>query len=209
MTVTPRFLVYLILVAGSPFVPCTAHADDNAETPDKVGLQVGASGGIALPFIGFTNDYTGALNFSGDVDMGGGGTLHANYFLTRWFAVGANVGVFHFPGSSVDTPLGSVTAPSINVIPLTFSLGLFPQFGGNDKSLRPHFGVDVGAYVITNDAVATQAYVGFAPVLGSGYRITDRVKLVGDTRFHVILDKSRDFGFIGYIDVTLGVMVTL
>jgi hypothetical protein len=185
--------------------------DPIAERADQVGLQVGASGGIAFPFVGFSNDYTGALNFSGGIDMGGGGTLHANYFLTKWFAVGANVGVFHFPGAEVETLTGKVSAPSVNVIPLTLALGLFPNFGGNDKRLRPQFGLDVGAYVITNEApeVATKTRLGGALVLGSGYALTAKLKLFGNTKVHVIPDAEQDFGFLCYVDVNFGVMVTL
>jgi len=202
------------ILLGGAGAGSVARADDDPPStpstptrPDQVGLQVGVSGGIAFPFIGFSNDATGAASITGEVDMGGGATLHANYFLNEWFAVGVNAGFFHFPGS--DT--GLFSSPSINIVPVTLSLGLFPNFGGDETDLRPQFGVDLGMYVLTSSAegVAAEADFGFALVLGSGVAVADNVKIFGNAKPHFILSSNSEFGFISYLDVVLGVMVTL
>jgi hypothetical protein len=222
-----QLVTSVVVIASCASFVQVAHADEpHAKTTDpavepppqaesadstKRRIDVGASVGIAFPFIGFSNDYTGALSFSGGVDFGFGGTLHANYFLSSWFAVGGNLGFFHFPGSEIDTIVGTIEAPSINLIPITLSASAFPRFDASERWLRPQFALDLGVYVIANedDRVGAKARFGFAPVIGSGIIVTDRVSITMNTKFHVIIDSDSDFGFIGYLDVNLGVLIAL
>lgn len=164
-------------------------------------IQIGASGGITVPFV----------DFGEAVQIGGGGSLIFKYFVTDHFALGGNAGYYKFPGRRLDFGLGLggiQIAPDVNIIPINATAELFI---GRSESLRPRIGVDMGAYVITKDK-ENKAYFGFSPLVGSGYRISEKVEVFADTKFHVIVtnpQSTSDFPTTSYLSINVGLTINI
>ncbi len=158
-------------------------------------LQIGASGGLVVPFIDF-----------GDVVQAGlGGSLMFKYFATDHLALGMNVGYYSFPGRELDFGLGFggiQVAPTVNIIPINATAELYI---GRSEELRPRIGLDFGGYIISSQGVedSSELYFGFAPLIGSGYRISKNLEIFADTKFHVILtsNSTDDIPTTSYLSV--------
>lgn len=165
-------------------------------------IQLGASGGLTVPFV----------DFADAVQSGIGGSLIFKYFATEHIALGGNVGYYKFPGRDLDFGLGFgglQISPDVNIIPVNATA---EWFIGRSETLRPRLGVDMGVYFVGNNGedAENKAYFGFSPVIGSGYRISEKVELFADTKFNVILTKEQeDIPTTSYLSVNVGVMVNI
>jgi outer membrane protein W len=116
-----------------------------------------------------------------------GFNLSGKYDINEQIRVGANLGYYF---KSYDG-LRSFT------MPIT---GLF-EYSFNDNDFSPYAGTDFGLYRIGlsggGESIA-EASIGFAPVVGFNYSLSDNLKLNGNLKYHYILTSQASSSAIGF-----------
>lgn len=145
-------------------------------------IKVNVGGGLLFP----TGDFADVAK------MGFGANVGGKYMLNEKMAVGANIGYFMM-GEELD-------GVKISIMPITGNFTYF--FGG--EGFKPYVGADLGFYmskVKYDDSFGmddeSESDLGFAPVVGFEYGLSDKLTLDVNAKYHYINtedDATKAFG---------------
>jgi len=145
-------------------------------------MHIGATIGAQVPM----GDFGDAMN------PGFGINFFGKYSLNESMAVGLNVG-YHSFGSDLE-------GFSCTMMPVT---GLFEYYLGSG-AMKPYLGVDLGFYKYSFDmefmgisSSVSETYLGFAPTGGILYGLNDKMSLVANLKYNVVLSEDSSTGYLG------------
>ncbi len=155
-------LSFFIVAALSLFVCGMANAQ----------VKLGANFGVQIP-----------VGDSGDgYNAGFGGNIGGEYLITEHIGANLNLGFYSFgiKGSG----MFGVDDESATAIPITLGGSYYFLTDG----LKPYAGLDLGVWMLgsTMEGAETNAYFGFAPVVGVQYAFNDNWALNGNLKFNYV-----------------------
>jgi opacity protein-like surface antigen len=114
-----------------------------------------------------------------DIDAHLGFNVAGKYNLSDKVRIGLNIGYYSKSTSIFGEKLTSFIQPITGLVEYSFST----------KPFSPHAGVDIGIYRFGfsgGGESESDAYFGFAPLLGFNYSVSEKVAINANFKYHVI-----------------------
>jgi len=150
-------------------------------------IQVGVSGSLGLP-----------LGTFGDAaKLGVGATVTGKYQLNEKMTIGANIGYLSFSSD--------YEGFSWTIMPITglFEYNLGPAYIGADLGFY-----SLGAKITVDgmEASSSEAYFGFAPVVGANFPISEKLSFNANAKYNIITSDGESTSYLG---INLGLLFKL
>lgn len=129
-------------------------------------------------------------SFEDDSDAMLGFSVSGKYAISEKIRIGANLGYYSKSYEFFGVKLKAFT------MPIT---GLF-EYSLSDNSFSPYVGADAGIYslgVSGGSTSSSEAYLGFAPVVGLNYKISDQLHVNANAKYHVVMSDGESSTFFG------------
>lgn len=108
-----------------------------------------------------------------------GVNINGKYNINQQLRVGINIGYFLRSYSTVVGEASTYTSP----------LSIFGEYSFGTDQFRPYVGADLGSYTLGLKILgvsASESFLGFAPVAGFDYSLSEKLLLNGNLKFHVV-----------------------
>jgi opacity protein-like surface antigen len=148
------------------------------------GMQLSAQSSVGINLGMYQPNGTGA-----DAQLGGQVSFKHN--ISDQIRIGGNLGYY-----SKSTELLGIKFVN-STMPIT---GLF-EYSFSDATLSPYAGADLGIYrfgaSIGSGNSSSSTFLGFAPVAGANYEISDNIALNVNFKYHMIFNSGGNSSAIG------------